>query len=98
MSGPKGVWILPTLDPIWVRLGCGSRPKRVWFLPCPDPKWIRVGLKFGSKKAGGWVYIRSQGGLGLGPSMSGPKGVWVGFGIRTQVGWVSAQCPNPKWV
>jgi hypothetical protein len=88
--GPKGVWvwILPTPNPIWVGLGCRSRPKGVWVLPCPDPKWVRVGSESGSKRARGWVHVRTQ--MSLGPSLSEPKGVWVGFGVRTQVGWVWA--------
>jgi len=49
--------------------GCISGPKRVWVLP----NMIGVGVG---------VWVHTQGFLGLGSSVSRPRGVWVGFGVR----------------
>ncbi|KAG6782099.1 hypothetical protein POTOM_011487 [Populus tomentosa] len=153
MSGPKGVWVLPCSNAIWVGVGVltqkslgpslpylkrigmrlGFKPKMVgagsmsepkgfWVLvlPSPNPKGSglvlvsgpnRVGVwgivsdlkrgldpsMFGPKRVGGWVYVRTQRGLGLfvfepkmdlgvGPSLFTPiVGMDIGLGLGSSV-------------
>ncbi|KAL9376382.1 hypothetical protein Peur_030502 [Populus x canadensis] len=73
----------------------GSKGVWVWVLLCPDRKGFGIGLKSGPKRFGvssrtqnefecGSFLVQTERGLGLGPSVSGSKGVWDGFEVRIQ--------------
>ena len=61
---------------------------------CPDLRELGVGSESCPKGVGGWVCLQTQGGWGLGPSVSEPKMVWVGVLVRIQGGWTLGLCPD----
>ena len=58
----------------------------MWVLPFPGLRGLGDGSVAGPNGAKGWVRARTQRGLGLGPFVFGPNGVWVRV----------LPCPNPK--
>ena len=48
---------------------------RVWVLPSPNPKWVGWGRSPDPKGLGLGSVSGPKMGLGLGPSLSGPKGL-----------------------
>jgi len=92
LSGPKGVWV-------WVRVLPCPIPKGLGWVQSPYPRGLgsASGPKMNlgmvpsiiePKRVGVWLCGRTQGGLGLGPFVSGPNG--VGVGVRV------LPCPDPN--
>lgn len=75
-------------DPKWIS---------EWILPCPNPRGLWDGSVAGPNRVGGLgscpdprgfgsLRVRTQEGLGLGPSESKPNMGWVGVWVWTQGG------------
>ncbi|KAG6793435.1 hypothetical protein POTOM_002644 [Populus tomentosa] len=82
-SGPNMGWVdvLPCLNPKGFRMGLESEHKGFGFGVGVQTQ-NRFGYKSFHFQAKQRVGVRTQGLLGLGLSVSGPKGVWVQFKVR----------------